>query len=115
MRDSSVTDLRRRPCGEARTRHRRSEKAVGGVPSPNARKNLAIFGDLRVVEASIEMSLVRRAEGGIELFIEEKWDGNVPQAMVPLVGRLDESSLCDARNWDPLHVDGVQHNTAGCV
>ena len=86
-----------------------------GVPGPDARQDLGIFGDRGVTEAGIEMAVVGRVEDDVEASIEEERDGEVHDAMVPLIRCLDASRLRDARGWDPLYVERVQQNTAGCV
>src|SRR5262249_35662577 len=70
-----------------------SEQAVCGVPRPDASQDLGIVGDRRVTEAGIEMALVRRVEDGVEASVEQEWHGEVPEAMVPLIGCLDASGL----------------------
>src|SRR5262249_62285923 len=95
--------------------HGRSEHAVRGVPGPDASQDLGIVGDRRVTEAGIQMALVRRVEDGVEASVEKEWDGEVPEAMVPLIGCLDAPGLCDAGGRHPVEVDGVEQDAAGSV
>ena len=61
------------------------------------------------------MALVGRGEDGVEALIEEERDGEVPEAMVPLIGCLDASGLRDARRRDPIEVDPVEQHRRPCV
>lgn len=105
---------RRRPSRIAST-HSRSEQAVRGVPGPDAIQDLGIVGNRRVTEAQIKMAVVGRLEDGVEASIEKEWDGEVLEAMVPLIGCFDASGLRDAGSGHPVNVDGVEQDTAGSV
>ena len=48
------------------------------------------------------MALVGRVEHSVEAPIEKEWDGEVPEAMVPLIGCCDASGLRDAGAGIPL-------------
>ena len=85
-----------------------------GVPAADTLQNLVILGDPSVTETPVDMALVGRGEDGVEAFIEEERDREVPQAMVPLIGRPDASSFRDARGRDAIELDPVQYS-AGCV
>jgi hypothetical protein len=55
--------------GEDWANDSRLEQAVRGVPGPDARQDLGIFGDRRVTEAGIQMALVGRVEDGVEVWM----------------------------------------------
>ena len=91
-----------------------SEQAVRGVPAVDTLQNLVILGDSAMTETPIDMALVGRGEDGVEAFVEEERDREIPQAVVPLIGRPDASSFRDARGRDSIELDPVQYS-AGCV
>ena len=71
-----------------------------------------MFGDLRGPEAAIQIAFVRRVEDEVEASIEEKRNGEVYEAMVPLIGRPDAPCLRDARGRNPVDMKRVQQNAA---
>jgi hypothetical protein len=61
------------------------------------------------------MAFMGRGEDGIEASVEEERDGEVQQAVVPLIRCLDAPGLRDARQRHALAVDGIQQDTTGRV